>query len=92
MGAYQIIYSNIVADEDIPRLGKAESESIEQAINTKLTKAPEDFGKPLRRPYQGYWTLRQGNYRIIYSVTRQLVRVVAILPRDRAYTELLKRL
>ncbi|MFH1170808.1 MAG: type II toxin-antitoxin system RelE/ParE family toxin [Candidatus Vogelbacteria bacterium] len=92
MASYEIVYSNIVVQEDIPRLGTTDKRRIENLIGTKLTTAPDQFGKPLRRPHNGYWVLRAGNYRIVYAISRNIVRVVVILPRDRVYEELTQRL
>ena len=92
MAAYQVVYSDIVVYEDLPRLGTADSRRIEKIIRTKLFTAPDQFGKPLRRPYHGYWVLRSGHYRIAYAISKNIVRILAILPRDRIYQELFERL
>lgn len=91
MASYEVVYSDIVVCEDIPRLGAAGKFRIESIIRTKLTTLPDQFGKPLRRPHSGYWALRVGNYRIVYAISRNIVRIVVILPRDRVYEELTKR-
>lgn len=92
MASYEVVYSDIVVREDISHLGATDKFRIESAIRTKLTTFPDQFGKPLRRPHSGYWSLRVGNYRIIYVISRNIVRVVVILSRDRVYEELTKRL
>ena len=92
MANYEVVYSDIVVREDIPHLGRTDKIRIESAIRTKLATLPDQFGKPLRRPHSGYWVLRVGNYRIVYAISRNVVRVVVILPRDRVYGELTKRL
>lgn len=90
--AYEIVYSDIVVREDISRLGTSDKRRIESAIRAKLAVGPDRFGKPLRRPHQEYWVLRIGNYRVVYIISRNIVRVAAILPRDWIYQELTKRL
>lgn len=92
MAGYEIVYSDIVVREDIPRLGTTDRRRVESIIRLKLTTAPDRFGKPLRRPHAGYWTLRVGNYRIIYSFSRNTVRIIVILFRDRVYEELTRRI
>ena len=92
MADYEVVYSDIVVREDIPRLGTTDKLRIESAVRIKLTTLPDQFGKPLRRPHSGYWVLRVSNYRIVYGISRNIVRVVVILPRDWVYEELTKRL
>ena len=92
MAIYEIVYSDIVVREDIPRLGTTDKHRIENIICVKLTTTPDQFGKPLRKPHSGYWVLRMSNYRIVYAISQNIVRVVAILPRNRVYGELTKRL
>lgn len=92
MAAYEVVYSDIVVVEDIPRLGASDRAKIETIIRTKLTTLPDQFGKPLRRPHHGYWTLRIGIHRIVYAISRNVVRIIAILNRDRVYEEINKRL
>jgi mRNA-degrading endonuclease RelE of RelBE toxin-antitoxin system len=91
MAAYQIVYSNIVVREDISDLSTTDARQIEKTIISKLTIAPHQFGKPLRRPHQGFWVLRSGIYRIAYKIYGQTVRVLAILPRERIYEKLSER-
>ena len=92
MAAYEIVYSEIVVREDISRLGATDKQRLESLICTKLASLPEQFGKTLRRPHNGYWVLRVGSYRIVYAITRNIIRIVAILSRDHVYKELTKRL
>jgi len=54
MAAYEIVYSEIVVREDIPRLGATDKQRLKSLICTKLTSLPDQFGKPLRRPHNGY--------------------------------------
>lgn len=92
MVGYQVVYSDIVVREDILRLDTMDKRRIEKIIRAKLFTVPDQFGKPLRRPHQGYWVLRSGNYRIVYLISKNIVRILAILLRDRVYAELTKRI
>ena len=58
MAVYEVVYSDIVVQKDIPRLGAIDKRRIENLIGTKLAIAPDQFGKPLRRPHNGYWVQR----------------------------------
>ncbi len=61
MATYEIVYSDIVVREDISRLSTTEKRRVESIVREKLAIAPDQFGKPLRRPHNGYWVLRVGN-------------------------------
>ena len=92
MESYEIVYSDIVAALDIPRLGSVERERMKVAIQNKLTRSPDIFGKPLQKPHNGFWSLRVGSYRVIYRITQNRVRIVIIDTRDRVYKELARRI
>ena len=86
------MYSDLVVRDDIPRLGTFERRQIKDTIQIKLTSAPEQFGKPLQRPHNGYWSLRVGSYRIIYMIKGNMVRVLVIQTRGEVYETLSKRI
>jgi addiction module RelE/StbE family toxin len=65
---YRIEYLESVVTVDIPRLSKAAQRRIKQAIETRLTSHPVEFGKPLRYSLKGARRLRVGDYRVIYTI------------------------
>lgn len=84
---YRIVYEKQVAQIDIPALPKSAHEVIKRAIELRLTTAPIDYGKPLRRSLAGHRRLRVSDYRIIYRIDEaaKIVYVVAIGHRKDIY-------
>jgi mRNA interferase RelE/StbE len=88
---FTIAYHELVVKEDIPRLSTANKKRIKKAIEEKLTREPEAFGKPLRRSLKGYRKLRVGDYRIIFRIEKQTVKVFCIGHRSMVYNAATKR-
>ena len=84
---HQILYHHSVVRDDIPKLDVTARRVIRQAIEKKLTTAPQTFGKPLRRSLKGYRKLRVGDYRVVFRVTGNTVYILAILHRSFVYKE-----
>ncbi len=89
---FSITYSQIVVNEDIPRLAPPWREKIRSAIESRLTTEPELYGKPLRRSLKGYRKLRVGDYRIVFRIEDTSVKILAILHRSVAYKAIDKRI
>lgn len=85
---YEISYALGVYQNDLPSLGDVEKERIRIAIETKLQVAPDRFGKPLRSPLAGYWSLHIGSYRIVYRISGKTVFVMVIFHRSFGYNKL----
>lgn len=77
---YEIEYHPLVLNDDVPVLSSEMAARIEDAIETKLIKAPELFGKPLRQSLKGYRRLRVSGYRIIYRIQGKKVKIYFIQP------------
>jgi mRNA interferase RelE/StbE len=84
---FEIVYHPDVSAKDLPKLSGDVKSRIRQSIETKLTKAPEEFGVPLRRTLKGYWKLRVGDYRVIYKVSDKIVIVFRIGHRKEIYQQ-----
>lgn len=80
-----IEYHELVVREDIPKVASEWRAKIRSAIEKKLTVAPEQFGKPLRRSLRGYRKLRVGAYRVIFRVAGSRVLIFAIQHRSVVY-------
>lgn len=78
--------------DDVAGLAKAIRERIRNAIETRLTCEPALFGKPLRGTLAGYWKLRVGDWRVVYTIHGNEVTVYAIKHRSGIYDELNDRL
>ena len=52
-----------------------------------LAENPLPVAAPLRKPFEGYWRVRRGEYRVRYTIddSTHTVRVLDISPRRDAY-------
>lgn len=82
---YELQYHPSVKSEDIPKLDSKMKERIKRAIETRLTVAPQDYGKPLRKTLKGYWKLRVGDYRIVFKIQTKEILILGILHRKDVY-------
>lgn len=88
---FSLQYHELVVQEDIPRLPKTWREAIRKAIEEKLTTHPEVYGKPLRRSLKGYRKLRVGDYRVIFRIEEDTVKIFIIQHRSVVYSNAEKR-
>jgi mRNA interferase RelE/StbE len=89
--AFTVIFHPAVRD-DAASIAKAIRERIRSAIDTRLTREPALYGKPLRGTLAGYWKLRVGDWRVVYTIRGSEVIVYAIKHRSRVYDEVGDRL
>lgn len=89
---YEVLYSDEVVKEDIPKLGEPWQSKIEKAIKSKLMTRPEIYGIPLRRSLKNYRKLRVGDYRVIFRIEEKKVKVFVIKHRSVVYSVASKRL
>ena len=66
------------------RLGKA--------VEQRLASHPESYGKPLRGSLAGYWSLRVGDYRVVYRIKGREVWIFGVINRRDVYEDVMKRL
>jgi mRNA interferase RelE/StbE len=95
--AYKIKLHPDVISEDSKRFDAVAKEKIKKKCKELLSQHPEEVGRPLRPPLQGYRKLEIfDNYRIVYRVDRNevLVFILAVgIRRDfEVYEIALKRL
>lgn len=85
---WRITYSEAV-EGDVARLAQSVRVQIVKAINSKLKTNPEIFGKPLCKPQHGKWSLRVGDYRVIYELENEthLMKITAIGHRRDIYEQ-----
>ncbi len=88
---YEIQYHQKVVD-DISGISAPIRKDIQQAIEEKLTASPEFFGKPLQFSLKGARSMRVGDYRVIFQLSKNLVRVVFIGHRSTVYKDVEKRM
>lgn len=93
---WEVKIHHLVVDEDFKKIDKPAQTLILRTINKKLTLAPEKYGAPLRNALKGYWKLKISDYRVIYRIEENLVRVlvlkVGIRRDEEVYKEMFLRL
>lgn len=89
---FEVRYHHLVLREDIPKLSKSWGTQIKQAIENKLMIKPEIFGKPLRKSLKGYRKLRVGDYRVVFRIEKNAIKIFAIQHRSVIYNAIHKRL
>ena len=89
---YEVLYSDEVISEDLSKISATWKSKIQKAIESKLMTHPEKYGKPLRRSLKNYRKLRVGEYRVIFRIEEQEIKVFAIRHRSVVYSISSKRL
>jgi mRNA interferase RelE/StbE len=89
---FLITYAQEVVEKDIPNLDVKTKQIIKKAIENKLVSHPEIFGKPLRNSLAGYRTLRVGEYRVIFEISKHNIIIWLIGHRKDIYQNSTKRL
>ncbi len=87
---YLITYHHKVGD-DIRQISAPHKDIIRKAIEEKLTESPEFFGKPLQFSLKGLRSMRVGDYRVVFELSKQEVFVVLIAHRSVVYKQVSKR-
>jgi mRNA interferase RelE/StbE len=88
---YKLVYHAEVEKVDLPRIDEKNKSMIKRAIEERLATQPELYGKPLQRTLKGYWKLRVGEYRIVFKVLENELRIYGIIHRKRVYRDVGKR-
>ena len=89
---YSIIYHPDVKKSDLPKIDARNKSMIKRAIEERLTNNPEVYGKPLRRSLKGHWKLRVGDYRVVFKISGDDIRILAIIDRKAVYQQSEKRI
>ncbi len=79
---WAILYHPQVED-DLESVGPSAAKRIVRTIDSKLSRAPLQFGSPLSGNLSDFRKLRVGDYRVVYQVqeTELLIYVLAVGPR-----------
>jgi mRNA interferase RelE/StbE len=83
--SFAIRYARSFDRSSLKRFPKTDRRRLASAILEKLVSEPHIFGKPLRRSWRGYWSLRIGMYRIVYRIERDTVCIFNIGLRKNIY-------
>ena len=89
---YGILYNQSVVKDDLPKISHIMKKRIKNAIEKKLATKPELLGKPLRRSLAGYRKLRIGDWRVIFKIEKEEVKILAIQHRSMVYKHVEKRI
>ena len=89
--SFNILYHPLAARDDIPKLSKEWRKKIQKAVEDRLSASPEAYGKPLRKSLKGYRKLRVGDYRVIFSLEKSTVKILAIRHRSVVYDKINKQ-
>jgi mRNA interferase RelE/StbE len=87
MNGFFICYHPLVQKQDFPDLDPAIRKRIRRAINFRLGVSPEIFGKPLKYSFKGLWSLRVGDWRVVYQIKKNEVWVLRICHRRDIYNQ-----
>ncbi len=83
---FEITYHELVVKLDIPRLSPEVRKRIKHAIETRLITHPNLYGKPLRKSLKNYRKLRVGDYRVIFRIEKNIVKIFIIAHRSFVYS------
>lgn len=89
---FDVVYHYLVVRDDIPKLSDEVKERIRRIIEERLTTYPDLYGKPLRRSLKGYRKLRVGDYRVIFKINKNTVKILIIQHRTAVYNQIKKRI
>jgi mRNA interferase RelE/StbE len=84
---FKLIYHQDVVKNDIPALPKTMRTRIKTAIESRLATRPESYGKPMRHTLHSLWSLRVGDYRVIYRIEDEEVVILKIGHRRDVYRQ-----
>ena len=68
---------------DLRQLDRARQKAIVDKIKTYLVKDPINAGKPLTREFKGLYRMRFEDYRVIYAIDREEMKVIIVRIRHR---------
>ena len=89
---YVVVYHPAVLSDDLPAINRNLQVRIRRAIEQRLATEPVRYGGPLHSELKGYWKLRVGDYRVVYEMVGQEVRVLRIDHRKDVYNVPVHRL
>ena len=90
--AFNLSYHPDVDKVDLPVIDEKNKTMIKRAIEERLATNPEIYGKPLQRTLKGYWKLRVGEYRVVFKIFGNDIRIFGIIHRRRVYEIIGRRL
>jgi mRNA interferase RelE/StbE len=89
---FKVYYHHLVLKDDIPSLDNKIRKNIQKAINSRLLTQPEKYAKPLRYTLKGLWSLRVGDWRIIFKIKGSEIWIMAIGHRREVYEKTVREI
>lgn len=85
--AYRVKVTKTAARQLANRLPEAAANACVEFLYGPLAADPHRVGAPLRKPFEGLWRARRGEYRVRYAIDDEieLITVVDISHRRDAY-------
>ena len=87
---YKIFFHTEVK-KDLKGISTSHLAAIKTAINERLSQHPYDFKALSGKKFRGLYRLRVADYRIVYYIENEIVRILAIGHRSEIYKFLDKR-
>jgi len=84
---WEVRIHRLVLEKDFKKMDNSEQKKILLAIEKKLTLDPVHFGKPLTGILKGFFRLRVDDLRIIYTIEKQVLRVLVVKAGKRRDSE-----
>ena len=88
---FRLLYHPLVLSEDLPTLHPDVRARLRCALRERIALQPAHYGKALRETLKGLWSLRVGDYRIIYTIEEGDVLVLRIGHRREVYRSASRR-
>jgi mRNA interferase RelE/StbE len=84
---YRVLLARTAARHLTEQLPQAIAAACGEFLYGPLAQNPHRGGAPLRKPFEGYWRARRGEYRVRYTIddSTQTVQVLDISHRRDAY-------
>ncbi len=84
---YRVRVARTAARQLAEQLPEATTAACVEFLYGPLAQNPHRVGAPLRKPFDGHWRARRGQYRVRYTIdeSTQTVRVLDISHRRDAY-------
>jgi len=86
-----ILGTHVAAELRLTRRFQKSFEKLDKVLREKVSLAVGELadnprlGKPLKGPLEDEWSLRVGDYRVLYSIDRNIVWVETVRHRREAY-------
>ena len=87
MSSYTIHYHRLVVEKDLRTIDTSVWESIRDTAHEKLSRYPEQFGKPLKNVLRGLRVLRAGDWRIVFRIEENEILIGTVRHRREGYKD-----